>query len=448
MKHYMKSLLLVAIAAIAALGITSCKSDSFDGEPYFNIEGIGEGNVYSFDYKEVDTTAYTTAKKLVVRSNRPWKLVAQSENGWCRVFPTEGEGDGIVRLSVVENKKPDTRDIVYKVYLDGVEQPLPLTIRQTGSEPYIKPSANNITIGRKGGDNQFSVIANVPYTYEVRPVLDGEDASWLKVNPSAEDPNTVVLSCGENTTGDARSVILHIQGTGNYSGIFIDVPVTQLDALFFENFSWMNHSDTSILGWVTDGESDSRFDKWNEDELSHGWTSRNNLCYGRPGFLKLGKTGYGGDLVSPKIAEIKDGMNIAVSFQAVGYSSAGGTVDDGRVYVAIQGPGKITKVLNGNGEDITDIVNGVLYCDVDHNEIVLTGVASFALDPDNHFNPVIDPEGLLIWDYALTNFTVNVDGATSDTQVIILGGAFDVQVKSIGKGKNRVFIDNFKVRER
>ena len=261
MKKYMKSLLLAALAVVAAMGFTACSDDDkFTGDPYFTLEGL-ENMTYDFNYEAVDTLAYSEAKKIVVRSNRPWKLVCQSENGWCRVFPTEGEGDGIIRLSTVENKKPDTRDMVYKIYLDGVEQPVPLTIRQTGSEPYIKPSANSITIAREGGAIPFSVLTNVPYTYEVRPVKEGDDVSWITVTPSETDPNSVMLNCVASNKD--RFAVLHIQGTGNYTDLSIDVPVTQLGALFFENFSWMNHSDTSILGWVTDGEANSRFDKKN-----------------------------------------------------------------------------------------------------------------------------------------------------------------------------------------
>lgn len=443
MKKYMKSLLLAALAVVAAMGFTACSDDDkFTGDPYFTLEGL-ENMTYDFNYEEVDTLAYSEAKKIVVRSNRPWKLVCQSENGWCRVFPTEGEGDGIIRLSTVENKKPDTRDMVYKIYLDGVEQPVPLTIRQTGSEPYIKPSANSITIAREGGATPFSVLTNVPYTYEVRPVKEGDDVSWITVTPSETDPNSVMLNCVASNKD--RFAVLHIQGTGNYTDLSIDIPVTQLGALFFENFSWMNHSDTSILGWVTDGESNSRFDKWTDEELSHGWTSRNNLCYGRPGFLKLGKTGYGGDLVSPKIPEIGSGMDIAVSMQLVGYCTQAGTLDDVQVYVGVLGPGKVTKIIGGNGGEI---VNGVLYCDENKAQIVLNDVASFMLTDDNHFNYTIDPDGLLVWENPNTNYTIYVDGATSDTQIVILGGAFDVQLKTIGKGKNRIFVDNFKVEGR
>lgn len=443
MKKYMKSLLLAALAVVAAMGFTACSDDDkFTGDPYFTLEGL-ENMTYDFNYEAVDTLAYSEAKKIVVRSNRPWKLVCQSENGWCRVFPTEGEGDGIIRLSTVENKKPDTRDMVYKIYLDGVEQPVPLTIRQTGSEPYIKPSANSITIAREGGAIPFSVLTNVPYTYEVRPVKEGDDVSWITVTPSETDPNSVMLNCVASNKD--RFAVLHIQGTGNYTDLSIDIPVTQLGALFFENFSWMNHSDTSILGWVTDGEANSRFDKWTDEELSHGWTSRNNLCYGRPGFLKLGKTGYGGDLVSPKIPEIGSGMDIAVSMQLVGYCTNAGTLDDVQVYVGVLGPGKVTKIIGGNGGEI---VNGVLYCDENKAQIVLNDVASFMLTDDNHFNYTTDPDGLLVWENPNTNYTIYVDGATSDTQIVILGGAFDVQVKTIGKGKNRIFVDNFKVEGR
>lgn len=443
MKKYMKSLLLAALAVVAAMGFTACSDDDkFTGDPYFTLEGL-ENMTYDFNYEAVDTLAYSEAKKIVVRSNRPWKLVCQSENGWCRVFPTEGEGDGIIRLSTVENKKPDTRDMVYKIYLDGVEQPVPLTIRQTGSEPYIKPSANSITIAREGGAIPFSVLTNVPYTYEVRPVKEGDDVSWITVTPSETDPNSVMLNCVASNKD--RFAVLHIQGTGNYTDLSIDVPVTQLGALFFENFSWMNHSDTSILGWDTSGESEARFDKWTDEELSHGWTSRNNLCYGRPGFLKLGKTGCGGDLVSPKIPEIGSGMDIAVSMQLVGYCTQAGTLDDVQVYVGVLGPGKVTKIIGGNGGEI---VNGVLYCDENKAQIVLNDVASFMLTDDNHFNYTIDPDGLLVWENPNTNYTIYVDGATSDTQIVILGGAFDVQLKTIGKGKNRIFVDNFKVEGR
>jgi hypothetical protein len=243
---------------------------------------------------------------------------------------------------------------------------------------------------------------------------------------------------------------LHLQGTGNYAALTLDIPVTQLSTIFFDNFAWMgiNGIDTraglSILGWDTNGESGARFDKWTDDELAHGWVSRSTTCYMRPGFFKLGKTGSGGDIVSPKIDEIAGTMDITVSFQAVGYSSAKGALDDKVLYVGLLGPGKIVGV---KGAGTADLNQSCSYVDADGTTpLTLTGCACITLTSDNNFNPTTDPDGLLIWDKPVTKYSVLIAGATSETQVVMIGGAFGTALKTIGQGKNRVFIDNFTVR--
>ena len=41
MKKYMKSLLLAALAVVAAMGFTACSDDDkFTGDPYFTLEGL------------------------------------------------------------------------------------------------------------------------------------------------------------------------------------------------------------------------------------------------------------------------------------------------------------------------------------------------------------------------------------------------------------------------
>ncbi len=381
-----------------------------------------------------------------MRSNRPWKLVPQDENGWLRVFPDEGEGDGLIRLSRTLNNKPDTRTLTYKIYLDGKDSGKTFTVTQTGAEPYLKGSATSFTIARTGGENQFTVITNVPYEYS----LKGKDTSWLTVTRSTADENVLLLTAGENLSGDDRTITLHLQGTGNYAALTLDIPVTQLSTIFFDNFAWMgiNGIDTraglSILGWDTNGESGARFDKWTDDELAHGWVSRSTTCYMRPGFFKLGKTGSGGDIVSPKIDEIAGTMDITVSFQAVGYSSAKGALDDKVLYVGLLGPGKIVGV---KGAGTADLNQSCSYVDADGTTpLTLTGCACITLTSDNNFNPTTDPDGLLIWDKPVTKYSVLIAGATSETQVVMIGGAFGTALKTIGQGKNRVFIDNFTVR--
>ena len=68
-----------------------------------------------------------------------------------------------------------------------------------------------------------------------------------------------------------------------------------------QHFDWLNYGST--IFYTTSGET--RMDSWTSEELNRGWSSSENtfssnqrVVYARTGFLKLGKTGYGGDLIS------------------------------------------------------------------------------------------------------------------------------------------------------
>ena len=142
---------VAALTVAAALSFTACSDDNDAGEAFFTVyDGSNAIESYNFDYTAADTTVWNKAKTLVVRSNRPWKLVPQDENGWLRVFPAEGEGDGLIRLSRTLNNKPDTRTLTYKIYLDGKDSGKTFTVTQTGAEPYLKGSATSFTIARTG----------------------------------------------------------------------------------------------------------------------------------------------------------------------------------------------------------------------------------------------------------------------------------------------------------
>ena len=71
-----------------------------------------------------------------------------------------------------------------------------------------------------------------------------------------------------------------------------------------ENFNWLVYG--SAVFYTTTGET--RIDAWTQEQKDRGWTSTVNtvtgsgttpLCYARQGFVKLGKTSYGGDIISP-----------------------------------------------------------------------------------------------------------------------------------------------------
>src|SRR5690606_27899948 len=94
------------------------------------------------------------------------------------------------------------------------------------------------------------------------------------------------------------------------------------DVVLREDFSWLTYGNEVFN--VTTGET--RIGSWNAAELAKGWTSTVNTTegggsyasiYARPGFIKLGRTNYGGDLVSPKLSNVQRTKNLVVTFKAV-----------------------------------------------------------------------------------------------------------------------------------
>ncbi|MBQ7211439.1 MAG: calcineurin-like phosphoesterase family protein [Muribaculaceae bacterium] len=214
-----------------------------------------------------------------------------------------------------------------------------------------------------------------------------------------------------------------------------------------EDFSWLSYG--SALGWVTTGESNARIDKWTSTESAHGWKSRSNYVYARQGFLKLGKVGYAGDVITPSLG-ISGTTSITVSFQATGFTSEGLSVIDAQeMYVAAIGAGKVVKVTGGTGDNSVNggethyVANNVAYVDANGNNVTLNDVAYIKLDSANHFNNTIDPDGTRIWQKGFTHYTVTIDGATSATRVAFICGNYSTSI--IDGYRNRMFLDNIVV---
>ena len=165
------------------------------------------------------------------------------------------------------------------------------------------------------------------------------------------------------------------------------------------------------------------------------------------GFAKLGKTNVGGDIVSPVLSKIEGTRNIKVTFQAVGYSSAGGAVDDKEVYVGVIGGGKVVSVEGVEGV-ATSVESTFTYQDANKSSMQIQGMGHATLHEDDQFNKTLDPTGLKIWEEPFTWITVNIEGATSQSQIVFVGGMFNSGLKGVGQGKNRIFIDNVKVEYR
>mgnify|MGYP003668143605 CR=1 FL=1 len=400
-KYSIAIIRILCISALFFISIifTSCNNDDSVSEaPYFTIEENPTGLTVGVNG---DTKSY------VVRSNRPWKIVEQGEADWVKAFPAEGEDDGIFEINVQENITFDARTVNYAFVVDGKEQPTLFRVDQEANVPFINVDdvSDGITVPSIGGNFSINVNANVVWTYTI------DNDSWLTQETMSD--NEIILTAAKNR-GDERSVTLTVKSS-QYPNLNKQIIITQSpgNIILEENFDWLAYGST--IFYTTGGET--RMDSWTSEELDRGWTSTENtftsnqkVVYARTGFLKLGKTGYGGDLISRPLSSLDETTTVRVTFKAVPYKTKGGTQDDNTLKVGVVGPGS-------------------------------TNINSLTIDNWPDYDT--DPECTAIWESDTANYEFTVTGATSETQIRFLGGDFDL--RGIGKGKNRIFLDDIKV---
>jgi hypothetical protein len=386
---------------ISAVAFTACKDEveNAKGDPFFTIEGQPTGITVDID---------GITQSYVVRSNRSWKIIPDQEVDWARTFPEEGEDDGIFKVIVDENPTFDLRTVNFSFIVDGEEQAVMFRVDQEKNTAFIdiENAAEGISIPSAGGEVDISIDANVDWVYAL------DDESWLTEQAKSESELKLMA---EKNWGPKRSVTLTVTSP-DFPDLSAEVVITQSSGsvILEEDFSWLNYG--SSVPYETSGEK--RYDSWTEEEKNMGWyvtpnqfANNQQVCYARVGFVKLGKTNYGGDLISPKL-ELDGPTNVKVTFKAANYISANGNIDD-----------KILKIYAlGAGEPSV-------------SELIIDNVPnSQAEDEAGKVNDIWDPERA---------YSFTITGATSETQIKLLGGDYDL--RNVGQGKNRIFIDDIKV---
>ena len=419
---YILLLLLVGV-------FSSCKEDLTDtGEPYFNFKDVTEAS--SPTGLDVDYAGNTTGQQYVIRSNRSWKIVAATENDWVKFFPNEGDDDGIVKLIVSENKTFVDRQMLFTYIVDGEEQPVVFTVNQGKATPYLTVSdiaGKNINQTAQSFD--INVKANVAYTFS-------SDASWLTLTNSVKGVSSTTLSFAATVNENLTS------RTGNVSFVCAEFPALNVTlkvvqegkgegtVVFFENFDWLAFANTNHVFW--DATNPKRFDLWTQTEWDHGWTSTPNagssnqpLLYATLGAAKLGKTSYGGDLISPKLANIVGTQNVLVKFKAVPYMTNTGTKDGNSLVISVIGGGTPSQT------NFT-IDNWPTY------PAFSAAATTDALKMAEH-----EAYCAAFWNEPGTERSFTITGATANTQIRFLGGAMDLTTAV--PNKNRMFLDDIKV---
>src|SRR5690349_8311506 len=308
--------LMLAVLMMFAIILQSCDDEEPSGPASFTIENNPTGLTSGVEGK---TESFT------VRGKGAWQIVQKDEGDWVTVFPNEGEDDGIFKITVAANPGFEQRVMNLAFVLNGEEQPVLFRVEQAANVPYIT-LPEKVTIPSPGGNFNVNVTSNVAWTYTL------SDDTWLtEVSTSA---NSVTLNAAANKALATRSVTMTFTAT-DYPNISETVTLEQSPGTIVleEDFSWLAYG--SAVPYTTTGET--IITNWTTEQQAKGWTSSLNPIsndrplYARQGFVKLGKTNYGGDLISPKLSSIEGTQNLKVTFKAAAYVSAGGTVIDSRV---------------------------------------------------------------------------------------------------------------------
>lgn len=400
--------LLMLLVSFA--GISCSDNEDEKGEPYFELE---EGRT-SFEGSSGKTEYIVT-----VRSNCSWNIVSKTEDAdWVRPFPEEGDKDGRFKLIVKANETFAIRSAQFAMVVDNVEYPVLLNVSQEAAVPNISvgDGSGTVKVASDAGQTSITSKANVAWTC----VVDEAATSWLQVVSISED-GMIYLQVEKNT-GVERTGILHCISEEQPSAN-IDIQVVQAagSVIMQEDFSWLTYGQLDGVidpPYTTDRQK--RIDLWTDDEKAHGWTSTivgngggdTPLVYACYGYVKLGKTSWAGDLISPKL-NLQEATDVTVTFKAMGYISAGGAKDDNVLYISVIGPGTVQ---------------------TESNPFIID---NYPNSSKNENGSDYDP-----WNPEIAERSFQIIGATGETQIKFMAG----QEYSLGSSKkNRIFMDDITV---
>ena len=406
-----KNIFLSALTLICLLGFSGCKdNDDPVGDPYLTFENI-EGTI------NVSKAGITQAKRkaVTVRSNSAWKVALENPDdaSWLHFFIDEGEDDGLIYYWVDKNTTFDQRE--GKITLSDNGKVLnSLDIVQEADVPNItvKDGSNGFTIAPEGSVLKVAVDANISWKASLTP-----DVEWAHITNVTEDSVFVTIDKNEE---DERTVTLALTGEGEYANVNSTTLITQKDEslIYNDDFNWLQEGEDK----PTYETPEVKIEKWEKDM---GWTSYSSWAYGGHGYIKLGKTNYNGDIVSPALTKLKKPTDVKVTFQSMGYISKTGVKDASIVKVGVIGPGEV------NGDEVNSIsINGTAYRCVKFVNTV------FPNSENNENGEDYDP-----WAQPGSYHSFTITGATDETKIIFVGGDNWNKVK----GKNRVFLKSVEV---
>lgn len=192
----------------------------------------------------------------------------------------------------------------------------------------------------------FSNIDDYTKTIELNNE-DGEE--WVKIVEMKDNlevgATEIVLEFKELERGTAdtyyrRHAVLSLVSKDDYLADFVTICQGFYTSIGDE-FEWLKYGSSNPMIET----NEKLISGWNEDQFSKGWTSTvldgnsEAYCYGKNGYVKIGSSNFGADLITPSDGELHKRRGLMLCFDAVAYTSVAGIVDNRELTLNIIGGG-------------------------------------------------------------------------------------------------------------
>lgn len=159
--------------------------------------------------------------QIEVTSNVAWTVNVVVD--WVTVDKTSGENNGVINVTVQENKSVQSRGVVLSI--DGKDQKISdiVELNQLGAEPVLSVSPDTVNdLPAEGGTVQITVTSNLAWTVDI--VTD-----WVTADKtSGENDGVINLQVQKNINPTRRGVVISIEN--NTYNVCDLVELTQLAA--------------------------------------------------------------------------------------------------------------------------------------------------------------------------------------------------------------------------
>ncbi|WP_270090277.1 BACON domain-containing protein [Sphingobacterium sp. SYP-B4668] len=411
--HKLKVVPKTILAFFLSLGVlfSSCKDEN-EMSDFFTLKD---------NPSKMEVTASGSSETYTVQASGSWKVEPLRQEHWVKIDPMEGNGEGTFTITVSKNTDEEARALTLFFTVNGHLQNKVLKVEQAAAtdgeqleDPHLRIDgiSDRLDVLEAGHTGKYILRATGKWKLDVE-----ETSDWLTIAPMEGTGDTpITLAVAKNIDVERTANLLfflnEVQQSNSIAvyqkGVKLQV---EGDVVLREDFSWLTYGNEVFN--VTTGET--RIGSWNAAELAKGWTSTINTTegggsyasiYARPGFIKLGRTNYGGDLVSPKLSNVQRTKNLVVTFKAVRYAVS----DHNVLTVGVKGPGTVS----------------VSQFDVNNVAAVNSNLESCRA----------------AWQAPAATYSFVITGATAETQFWFLGGAFDQRSGNWPATVNRIFIDD------